>query len=165
MKQWTFIEKVQRIIAKLGGAYCFRIFWKFTKHKKSRARAIILNKEKSKILLVRNITYRAFHLPGGGLEKGEDAKKAVVREIKEELDIDISILYQLGKYKYQDTLKHVEIFVTEAQSETFSPEWELDAAEWFDIKKLPELRKSTKEVLRDFLAHNEPVFGTWGIDD
>ena len=103
-------------------------------------------------------------MPGGGIEKDENSSDAIVREIKEELGIDIAILYKLGLYKYQNTAKNVEVFVVEAQSDAISMQWELDDAEWFEIKKLPELRKSTKETLRDFFAHNEPVVGVWGLD-
>jgi 8-oxo-dGTP pyrophosphatase MutT (NUDIX family) len=96
-----------------------RLFWKVSKHKKSRARAIILNHDKTQILLVKNITYKQFHLPGGGIEKEESGEVAVIREIKEELGIDISVLYQLGRYKYNDTDKHVEIFVTQTNATDF----------------------------------------------
>lgn len=164
MHTLTFFERIKRIIAKCGGFYLIRFFWKLTKHKKSRARAIILNSDSSKILLVRNITYKDFHLPGGGLEKGESSSDAIIREVKEELNIDITILYQLGRYKYEGTNKQVEIFVTQAQSDTFSMQWELDEAKWFPFTNLPNIRNTTKKALRDFLAHNEPVVGIWGID-
>jgi len=162
---WTLTEKIRRTIAKFGGFYAIRLFWKISKHKKSRARAIILNHDKNQILLVKNITYKQFHLPGGGIEKGESGEYAVTREIKEELGIDISILYQLGKYKYNDTDKHVEVFVAHANTMNFQMQWELDRAEWFSFNNLPDLRKNTKQALRDFLAHNEPVIGIWGLDD
>lgn len=165
MHNWTLLEKIRRTIAKSGSFYVIRLFWKISKHKKSRARAIILNQDKTKILLVRNITYKQFHLPGGGIETGEDGKDAIIREIKEELNINISILYQLGRYKYQDTDKHVEIFVAQTDVEDFKMQWELDHAEWFSFTNLPDLRKNTKQALRDFIAHNELVIGTWGLDD
>lgn len=165
MRNWTLIEKIRRIIAKFGGFYIIRLFWKISKHKKSRARAIILNQDKTHILLVKNITYKQFHLPGGGIEKGENAKDAAVREIKEELGIDIFVLYQLGKYKYNDTNKYVEVFVAHTNTKDFKMQWELDHAEWFPFTNLPDLRKNTKQALRDFLARNEPVSGIWGLDD
>lgn len=164
MQTWTILEKIQRIIAKCGGFYLIRLYWIITKHKKSRARAIVLNTDKSKILLVKNITYKEFHLPGGGLEKGESGETAIVREVKEELGIDVQILYQLGKYTYQNTNKCVEVFVTQAPSEDFIMQWELDDAMWFPFTHLPELSKATKQTLRDFLVQNQPVTGVWGLD-
>jgi 8-oxo-dGTP pyrophosphatase MutT (NUDIX family) len=164
VQKWTFLEKIQRIIAKYGGFYLIRVYWKITKHKKSRARAIILNSDKSKILLAKNITYKEFHLPGGGIEKGEDGKEAILREVQEELGIQVEIIYLLGKYVYQNTNKYVEVFVTQTTSNTFKMQWELDDAQWFPFTNLPDLGKATKQVLRDFLAHNEPVKGIWGLD-
>lgn len=164
MPSWNFLEKVQRFIAKSGGFYIIRAYWKITKHKKSRARAIILNSDKSKILLVKNITYKEFHLPGGGLEKNETGRDAIAREIKEELGIEIDILYQLGTYKYLGTDRYVEVFVTQTSSEDFTMQWELDDAKWCLLSNLPNVGKTTKQALRDFLAHNEPVMGIWGID-
>ena len=165
MYNWTLLEKIRRLIAKFGGFYTIRLFWKISKHKKSRARAIILNHDKTQILLVKNITYKQFHLPGGGIEKEETGEVAVIREIQEELGIDIFVLYQLGRYKYSDTNKHVEIFVTQTNATDFQMQWELDHAEWFSFNCLPDLRKNTKQAIRDFLAHNEPVVGIWGLDD
>jgi len=161
---WTLLEKIQRVIAKYGGFYLIRAYWKITRHKKSRARAIILNSDKSKILLVKNITYKEFHLPGGGIERGENGKNAILREVQEELGIKVEILYQLGKYTYQNTDKHVDVFVTQTTSNIFKMQWELDDAQWFSFTSLPDLGKTTKQALRDFLAHNEPVVGIWGLD-
>lgn len=165
MHNWTLTEKIRRFIAKSGGISAVHFFWKVSKYKKSRARAIILNADKSKILLVKNITYRSFHLPGGGIEVGESGQDAVTREVQEELAINITILYSLGRYVYQKTDKHVEIFVAQTTSTDFKMQWELDDASWFPLTQLPELRKTTRQTLRDFFAHNEPVSGIWEIED
>lgn len=53
------------------------------------ARAIIEHDEKILIICVNDASY--YHLPGGHVEIGESSEKAVVREIKEEADIDIKI--------------------------------------------------------------------------
>lgn len=42
-----------------------------------------------RILAVRTKGYSAFFLPGGGIEKKETFKEALIREIKEELNVDI----------------------------------------------------------------------------
>lgn len=161
MNHWTFFEQIKRILARSGGFFLVGLYWTITKSKSSRARAIILNKDKSKILLVKNITLKEFHLPGGGIEKNEIGENAIIREIKEELGMNITTLYKLGKYLYKGTHKHVEIFITQTDSESFVMQWELDDAKWFTFNNLPNLRSTTKQTLRDFLAHNEPVCGIW----
>lgn len=165
MRTWTFLDKLQRTVAKIGGVHLTMLYWTITGHRQSRARAIILNSDKTKVLLVKNITRKEFHLPGGGIEKGEDGQTAIIREVKEELGIGITILYQLGKYKYQKSNKHVEIFVTQTDTDNFKMQWELDDAQWFPFTQLPPLMKTAKQTLRDFLAHNEPVVSVWGLHD
>ncbi len=39
-----------------------------------------------------------YALPGGFIEKGENAKKALVREVKEETNLDVKILHKIGFY-------------------------------------------------------------------
>jgi len=39
-----------------------------------------------------------YALPGGFIEKGESAKKALVREVKEETNLDVKILHKIGLY-------------------------------------------------------------------
>lgn len=50
---------------------------------------IVIDESKKKILLVRTHNNKKFYLPGGKIEKGENLKSTLIREIKEELSIDI----------------------------------------------------------------------------
>lgn len=50
-----------------------------------------------KLLLAYSKRKQAFYLPGGKLDEGEDAITALIREIKEELSIDI-LPHELGFY-------------------------------------------------------------------
>uniref|UniRef100_A0A0K0E455 Nudix hydrolase domain-containing protein n=1 Tax=Strongyloides stercoralis TaxID=6248 RepID=A0A0K0E455_STRER len=40
-----------------------------------------------------------FVLPGGGIEKEEDAKEAALREVKEEAGVICEILWSIGEFK------------------------------------------------------------------
>lgn len=61
-----------------------------------------------------------WHIPGGGIDEGENQKEALIREIKEETGIDIS-LYKIelidssGKGESQKTLKTGELVLCEMQ--------------------------------------------------
>jgi len=50
-----------------------------------------------KILLLHRIKTGWYELPGGKIENEETAESAAIREIKEELCVDIKILSELGK--------------------------------------------------------------------
>jgi 8-oxo-dGTP pyrophosphatase MutT (NUDIX family) len=66
---------------------------------KSRvAIAIIID---NKIFLIHRIKdgHSYYILPGGGVEHGESPLNAVIREIKEELNIDVKILKKLIEFK------------------------------------------------------------------
>lgn len=58
-----------------------------------RVCAIIVSDEK--ILAMHDNRTSYFYLPGGRVKMGETAEQAVIREIKEELDIDIKISHPL----------------------------------------------------------------------
>ncbi|TFG18062.1 MAG: NUDIX hydrolase [Promethearchaeota archaeon] len=62
--------------------------------------AIIEDDEGSIVLIKRKYPpYKDyFALPGGGVEKGETPKKAVIREIKEETNLDVEIQNKIGVY-------------------------------------------------------------------
>jgi 8-oxo-dGTP diphosphatase len=50
-----------------------------------------------KILLGKRTKDDFWELPGGKIEKGEDAQACIIRELKEELDVDFEIEKYLGK--------------------------------------------------------------------
>ncbi len=53
-----------------------------------------------------------YSLPGGGLEQGESLEENVIREVKEELGVDIRILGYVGKREDEKTIQyyfHAEI--------------------------------------------------------
>ncbi|MGR5142612.1 NUDIX hydrolase [Photobacterium sp. DNB23_23_1] len=57
-----------------------------------------------KLLTVRSKGKELFYLPGGKREAGESDKQALIREIKEELSVDL----------VADTMKYVEVFTAQA---------------------------------------------------
>lgn len=69
---------------------------------KKRAQAIII--EQGKLLMVRHfdttIGKHYWCLPGGGIEPGESAEQAVVRELLEETCLDIRIKRRIGEERF-----------------------------------------------------------------
>lgn len=73
---------------------------------KTRVRAIIIDKDR--ILLIKRVKKTSVYwvLPGGGLEEGETHEETAIRECKEELGVDVSVLEYFDavatKYLEQD---------------------------------------------------------------
>ena len=72
--------------------------------------AVITNEE-GKVLLVK-ATYASmgWGLPGGSLDPGETVHEALLRECKEELGVDIEVLYLSGIYFHKAYDSHTIIF-------------------------------------------------------
>ena len=67
------------------------------------AGAIILNKNKEILLMHRNTAeLKQWELPGGKLEIGEIPEQTAIRELKEELNIEVSIEKYLGFKEFED---------------------------------------------------------------
>lgn len=147
---WTKYDKIRRILARYGGSYAVRLLWKIGGHTQSRVRAIIVDSTGEKVLLVKNITYKEFHLPGGGIEDNEDPEIALHRELEEELKVKVTILYKLNTYPTPDKKHTIHIYVTQAESEEITMQWELDDAQWFYLHSLPALRPTAQKSFEDF---------------
>ena len=96
--------------------------------------------ESQQILLVEHVyhPYRPWGLPGGWLGRNEKPAKAVVRELKEELSLDVAIervvlIDNAGR-------NHMDMaFLCTAQSAIGELSHELLSYGWFDLDNLPPL--------------------------
>ena len=88
-------------------------------------------------------------LSKGRVEEGEDVEQGTIREIKEEIGIDIVIKEKLGENQYVashpekgKTLKKVVYFLAESEYKELQLEVSggLDGARWFQFSEIPELR-------------------------
>ncbi len=65
--------------------------------------AILLDKDNKILLMHRNTKdLKQWELPGGKLEKNELPEQAVVRELKEELNIKVQIIKYIGFKEFED---------------------------------------------------------------
>ena len=74
------------------------------------AHGVFLNGEGKILQLKSSYGEKQFGLPGGALDPGETMHEALIRECREELGIDIQILYMSGIYFHQIYAAHVGVF-------------------------------------------------------
>lgn len=89
-------------------------------------------------------------LSKGGIEKNEDEKMGAIREIKEEMGLDIKIIELLGQNEYIAThptdgkiRKQVTFFLAESEYKDLVLEkgtGGLDDAKWFSLEEVPDLK-------------------------
>lgn len=96
--------------------------------------AVIFNPDYSKILLIHQYGRPRNILVAGYVNKGENLSAALIREIKEEVNLDVR------DYKFNDSAYYegsntlICNFIVRAENEDFSLSQEVDGAEWFDIE-------------------------------
>ena len=85
----------------------------------------------------------------GGVEEGENVEEAAIREIKEEIDLDMKIIQKLGENEYVAShpqqgkiRKHVTYFLGEAKYGTLKLETTggLTDAKWFSLEEVMDLK-------------------------
>ncbi len=89
-------------------------------------------------------------LSKGGIEEGEDEEQGAIREIKEEMDLDIEIKELLGRNEYIAShpekgkiRKQVVFFLAESPYSTITLEkgtGGLDDARWFPLEEIANLK-------------------------
>ncbi|BES61724.1 NUDIX hydrolase [Dysgonomonas capnocytophagoides] len=95
----------------------------------------------NKLLLAFSKNKQAWYLPGGKLDEGETSKEALLREIKEELNVDLNpeklkYLYHITAQAYgQNPPKMMEqdCFIYDLTEKT-KPSNEIEAVHYFDYE-------------------------------
>jgi mutator protein MutT len=141
----------------------------FKSLRRAAACAIVLDKSR-RVLLHRRTDNGRWALPGGSIEVGETAERAVVREVREETGYSVEVVRLVGVYSepaqttvnYPDgnTVAYVtlafECRVTGGEPALCA---ETSAVEWFDLAALPEgFHPGHAPRLRDTLAGQEAAF-------
>lgn len=108
-------KKIKKLIIEFGyTAYkIVRIpikwYWKLFHIETKGVRVMIINQDK--VVLVRHWYNSLWVMPGGGIKKHETPERAAVREIKEELGIEIEQLdYLLGVYSNKKEGKNDTVY-------------------------------------------------------
>lgn len=112
--------------------------------------AAIIFDDQKRIFLVK-LTYQRFHpwgLPGGGLEYGESAGDAVIREVWEETGLNVEVEKLLLNKTFAPD-KFAMYYLCTIKSGVFQPSDEVSEYGFFTLDKLPDVRP------RDYSLINE----------
>jgi ADP-ribose pyrophosphatase YjhB (NUDIX family) len=109
----------------------------------SRVVAGVVIIQDGQVLLGKNERYGTWGLPGGLVENGESVAQAALREIREELGIDVQLTRLIGVYSrphWRNGGYHVVVFAARPVGGTLQPDpGEVVDARYFDPAALPDL--------------------------
>jgi len=124
------------------------------------ATAVVIHKDGARILLHKREDFRIWSLPGGGLDDGETAEGAAIRETFEETGYQIAVDRFLGSYRHVQFGDLRQVYcghvigggALEKGPETVE-------VGWFHPTMLPSrMISSTYTVIEDTLVnHSEPI--------
>ncbi|MEI6288782.1 MAG: NUDIX hydrolase, partial [bacterium] len=97
---------------------------------------IILDKQ-DRVLLCHRRDYDLWNLPGGGMNANETPWECVVREVKEEVGLDIEIERLAGVYSKRNQTDLVFSFVGRIVGGKITLTDEADQIEYFSIEDIP----------------------------
>lgn len=141
----------------------FRFYWRLFKPKTSGARAIILHEEN--VLLVKNINFKYWLLPGGMIDGKQTPEECLFRELKEGLDLSLNNFeYKLGEYFSEQEGKKdtIHVFIIKLDSPFFKKQWELEDAKWFPLNLLPEnIGPATKRRIEEYKTEKRDLVLEW----
>lgn len=120
--------------------------------------------ENGKILSTRSIRKNKYYIPGGKREKNETDHQTLIREIKEELSVDI----------LQETIQYVGTFIAQSDGDTeginvkmtcYKAEYlgilkknnEIEEIRWLNYNDL-DIISEVDKIIFDFLKKKEELF-------
>lgn len=120
-----------------------------------------------RVCLVRHTYVAGWHLPGGGIESGENALDAMAREFREEAEIAVDAarlrLHGFYQNKADAGRDHVALYVAPAFT-VLGPKGhdrEIAACDFFPLDRLPEeTTRATRDRLRE-IAEGLPPAALW----
>ena len=109
---------------------------------------IIFNHTKDNILLIKQYGKDFNVLVAGYITKGENAKETLIREIKEEVNLNVvDYTYNDNEY-YQPSNTLMHNYAVVVDSEDFKLTNEVDEAHWYSIEE------ARKQIKQGSLAHS-----------
>lgn len=139
-------------------------FWRLSRGTTLGVRGLVLRSD-GHVVLVRHTYVTGWHLPGGGVEKGESVRDALLHELRDEAGVEVAgETPVLGVYANHRRFRgdHVVVCVVRDWRPCASDAaGEIDAVDWFDPHDLPEgTTPATRSRISELLARSK-VSDTW----
>ena len=131
-------------------------------------RTVIFNKDRTKLIMVREVNTHTYSLPGGWADLYDSPSQTALNECSQEAGADIEIVRLVGimnrtPFKSPASIpEYVVIFEAKLKGELHEHEYETDDVGWFKIDKLPTLspKVTPSEVQRmiDAAVNGDVIF-------
>lgn len=131
-------------------------------------RTVILNKDRTKVLMVREAALQAYSLPGGWADLYDSPSQTAQNECQQEAGAEIEIVRLVGvmnrtPFKSPTSVpEYVVIFEAKLVGDLHEHEYETDDVGWYPVNNLPPLCKKVTpgEVQRmvDAAVNGETIF-------
>lgn len=131
-------------------------------------RTVILNRDRTKVLMVREAALQAYSLPGGWADLYDSPSQTAKNECQQEAGAEIEIVRLVGvmnrtPFKSPTSVpEYVVIFEAKLVGELHEHEYETDDVGWYPVNNLPPLCKKVTpgEVQRmvDAAVNEETIF-------
>ena len=131
-------------------------------------RAVILNKNRDKVLMVRESNSGTYSFPGGWADLYDSAGQTAINESSQEAGADIEIIRLVGvlnRTPFKTGVyvpEYLVVFEARVKGKLHEHEYETDDVNWFDIDNLPPMsRKVAKQEIDriiDAIKTNKTIF-------
>ncbi len=121
----------------------FHIYFVLKRPMTLGVRALVLNEAERSVFLVRHTYVPGWYLPGGGVERGETMAQALVKELREEGNIELTgeaELFGIYHNNRASVRDHVALYVVRRFTQTAPrlPDKEIAECGFFPLDALPE---------------------------
>jgi 8-oxo-dGTP pyrophosphatase MutT (NUDIX family) len=143
----------------------FHVYWRFSRGLTIGVRGLVLDGE-GRVFLVKHSYVAGWHLPGGGVEKGETLLAALARELREEGNIELNdtpVLHAIYFNRRISSRDHVALYVVRSFQQTAPPKpnHEIIAHGFFAMQDLPaDTSPATRERIAEVVT-GRTVSETW----
>ena len=151
----------RNLLYKFGSQLIFHPWFRLTRGMSLGVRALVRD-ENGQILLVRHSYVPGWLLPGGGVERGETAEDAAVRELREEsgvISTERPSLFGLYCNEAQFSGDHVALYLFHRfRTEPFVATSEILEAEFFPLAALPDATSAgTRRRIAEVISGGQPA--------